>query len=186
MSNQSPINFAKLNWIPFLTLAALVLSVVAVTTPGPAGVQGEPGPRGDQGTVGPQGASGSPGEPGPQGFQGLQGEKGERGEPGLSDFICDVQLSALTIARKASFTLYGSGFYFVTYAVVPVDLNEALAVYLVDAAGTRILLAPVDAVTSNGVFSQALTMPAGAATGTGCIEVYYRARVLVTAPVVVK
>jgi hypothetical protein len=44
--------------------AALVVSILALATPGPAG---QPGPRGDSGPVGASGAPGAPGPPGPRG-----------------------------------------------------------------------------------------------------------------------
>ena len=202
----------RVNWTAVLCIAALVLSVVAMITPGPVGPQGEAGPQGvqgeqgvmgpigprgeqgpqglqgAQGPVGPQGASGLPGEPGLQGPQGPQGLQGERGEPGYSNAICDIESSALSVARKASFVLYGSGFSFVTYSSITTstDLDKVLTIFLVDSSRVRRLLSPVEAVSMGGTFAQALTMSNEAAVGLGCLEVYYQGMIFATTPVVVK
>jgi len=203
---------ARVNWTAILCIAALVLSVVAMITPGPVGPQGEAGPQGiqgeqgvmgpmgprgeqgpqglqgSQGPVGPQGASGLPGEPGLPGIQGPQGPQGEKGDTGYSNIICDVESSALTVARKAAFTLYGSGFNFVTYSSITTstDLDKVLTVFLVDSNRVRRLLSPVESVSSAGTFAQGLVMSEEAVVGLGCLEVYYQGVIFATTPIIVK
>jgi len=72
----------RLNVVALLCILALIMSTVAITTPGPQGPQGEPGPSGVQGVAGVPGMAGTAGTTGARGPIGPTGPKGLDGTDG--------------------------------------------------------------------------------------------------------
>lgn len=173
---------------------ALMLSLVAVITPGaegklgppgppgPVGTSGPMGPQGLQGAVGPQGASGAPGQPGlqgPQGVTGLTGSAGAAGPAGYSGVAVGLQLSTYSITRGIAFTLYGSGFSTGSSSIT-------LALRGSSGASVSLGVVPITGIDPWGRFRISLTIPKTVPTGLSSLEVYYNLVLLETLPIIVK
>lgn len=131
---MSPSSLTRIRSLVTLLLAALALSIAAVTCggegsqgpPGPPGPEGPPGDAGRQGLQGIPGAEGARGPQGPEGPPGPQGEPGQEGAPGARGERGPVGVDGSASARDIQFTNVGGAIAW-KYADEPDDAWRTLA-----------------------------------------------------------
>ena len=172
-----------------IACVALLVSIIAVSTPGKEGPIGPEGPPGLQGIKGDKGSTGDVGKQGPQGLIGPSGQAGPMGPPGpagprgndgYSVVTTGTLLSTYNPVRGTAFRIYITGLLY--------QSNYTVYINLIDSANALVALNTIQPgdINESGGGQAALTIPKTNAAGFGFIEVRYREQLMQTIPVIVK
>jgi hypothetical protein len=150
-----------------LAALALVLSGIALSTPGATGLPGPTGPPG------PTGLKGETGVAGPTGPTGPAGREGFRGDPGAT-------LRAAVLITNSSKYVWGDG-----VIITGSGFTKPPDIFITDGGGTSRLLLSSVPVTEWGTLRAEGVIPSSYAQGQGKILAMVAGQEVAMAPIII-